>query len=990
MKKKIVLIILACLFIIPVNINAKGKEYTVTSVYDSTNPDLGGKKNNNMLGGAYDYQGGGSASITVDGKQAYCTDPGKKPVNTGATCTKETITGEQAAAYAYVFSNSNDPDVIGLSVRLLSTANGTATFGNTETEDGVNNRCAYVNAAAQVIKGSGGEVSDSLKNKTSSSGKVNCVDGYNVSGTKDSEGNSKGQTAINLATEAMKASSGTTISSGKIGKVTNKNGQVTIPYSDMPEGSKINITCTGGTCTGNIGENDVEGSGSLTISIDKTQCGNVKYSASVTMPGNANSCSKIVKYNCSAKAGSQAQTYIGCDETSDGDGNTTQKIADNELIKCNANDECNANPEASGPEDLGGADGLCNKYGETFIQVYEEKNYTVSDTYIDQCVIDENDINGKSLEATSEIMNGSNDYCKIYCTENYEFLSPGGLSSDDYNGDWLITSGSYFNFANKEATDKTEISCYGENHLDKLMMNIENLANNYANSIAESETKCEERSETDSDGNTVVKHYQKNISTTYDVTNEYASSRKLSIKIEKNVSDSGWLEVDSCTPSSNKKSDSEKQALANDYKSKSDTEIKKFEECNSWNFDKLKTQFADDNCNAKVEFNYTDGMWLDVTPVKLTRTQISSSETGLKKYKSSTDGKFESTSAGGSTVSVNLGNGVGMSNNQLTNATHTSNSITIVNEFTLDSVGICNNYNTGNSTIVPDKSACTGDGTTYVEGWPVSYETTQGEYHYEFIVSNYGHDFSGTTCSGGRLESVAGSLGMTESELVCPYHVNGCDDCDWGCDPNGICEGDDDCDEDCIWECKEVGCLFDISSGLAINYTPISLINLFNEESISYLNDQHKNAIAIATNKDKNNDSTVAVASGTKEGIANNWNNSKGDFTKTRISNLGETIYKENLEYKIVLTPDLIKNIKDYNSSEISNGGYLNTKYLNTNDSALKCKNYKKNNIIDKDYVVCTSRYLDTLPIERLNGDFIKYEKESEIKRKSGIGPAWK
>lgn len=975
MKKKIVLIILvlASFLTIATVVNAAEASYKVTGSYDSTNSKYGGTDGNYMFSNSeYGYNGGGSATISIGDKVAYCSDPGKAPVNVGATCKKTEITGDQAAAYAYIFSNSSDVDEIGGAIRIVSTANETSRFGGSSDKRKANNKCAYVNAAAQAAKIAGTTLSDDLLNTSSYSGSVNCATEYNVSGTKDSEGNSKGQNAITLAGNAMKASNegSVSVSAGKIGKVTNKDGKVIIPYQNMPEGTKITISCTGGTCSGDVGEKYIDGTNDLKISVDPSECGSVKYSASVTMPGNANSCSKVVQYNCSSSVGNSGQYYIGCDETSDGSGNTTQKIADNELINCKDSGDCPATPQVTYGS---AASGLCDSTG-TAIEVLEKTEYSSVEN-VEKCVLEE-----PELEATDLIVHG-NEYCQIYCTEDYHFNAPGGIKDTDYLGEIMeITSGSFFEFESDKISDKTDISCYSINYVNKLLDNIAIIANTeLVPAMAKTTYGC--RTETDEETGEVT-YYQTETTINYYASVNYSS---LSIEIKEiNPPDYKESKVSSCTKSGTETA-GDVNSAKNRYKSKANEEVSKFGECNKWDLSNLKTSFEGE-CSPTVEFYYSDGAWLGITPIELEKVSTVVEGSVVGKYDCG-GGDYCKTAA--STGNIDLGEGLSTNDFIISEYAELTGSIT--NEYSLNSIKICNDYNKGTSEACipgsPDYSSCVSEctadkGKTLVNGWPISYDATMGENEYQFIVTGFGHYLSGSTCKPGRLEDVAYGLGVDTFSLICPYNVNtdDCADCEWYCDPNGICEGNDDCDEDCIWECKEVGCLFDINNGLAFNYSPISLINPFN---LAYLQNQHQNAIALLTTKENNTSSAIAVSSDVKEGLAENWSNTiKGQKALDEIRNAGENIYSDDPEYSITLTPALINDIRRYNDDQEDKGGYL--------DSSLSCHGNNGSTL----HIVCESKFLNEIAgasdFER-NTVFETFSDfGGESARKSGYGPAWK
>ncbi|MBQ4583990.1 MAG: hypothetical protein IJA94_03795 [Bacilli bacterium] len=987
MKKKILsLLIILTLFVCPMMANADKKVSDYSDV-SSTHfyKDDG-------------YKAGGATIINFeDGGSAYCVDPGKVTATSGASCTSKEVTGQQAAGAAYIFSSNADEETKALAMRIYSTATGTSRFQNSSSKDVVNTQCGYISAASQASSKAGYKMSEGLTSKKSSYG-ANCASEFGV------QTDEIGTAAIDLAAGAISASGAGTGSPAQFQapscSAKNANGKVTITCSNVPSGAKL-------TVTGDLeGAGTTEVSGSVSKSFNATKkddgsgnCGT--YSATLTYSGAANACTKVVQYNCNL--GSGAQNYMGCDQTSNGGGESTIDIASGEPINCGAD------PDDPGDEDCreipgytdnssggvpGAFSGLCDSFGQTVVTVTEGDEYTSTDESIDACIIGEEDITGTSLKATEMIMGEtikSNEYCDIYCTEDYEFLSPGPLSTLDKNGnEYLITSGSYFNFEPDEAYDETHISCYGENYIDKLMENIVNKAQQYANTLSETTVTCTTWKETLDDGSKETKEAK---TTT---TKEYVARRKgssLAVEIVNDPTKSGTITeevaVGTCVAQTIKADDATIAAKKAEYINYSNEQVGLYEQCNSWDFGNLeKAVSKSGNCHPSVSFTYTDGEWLRITSKDLELVNVEvTTNTPTTTYKSTT-GKYQSNKTSKKT-SVSLGIG-SEKTKEFTDANYTSGSATIKNTYKLNSVGICNDYNKGESYYNYTKDQCEEmPGTVYTEGWPVDYETPQGQYSYQFIVSNYGHHLHGGKCKAGRLEAVAYELGLDEVDLICPYNVNGCTDCDWGCDPEGMCWGDPDCDDECIWQCRSVGCVFDISNGLAIDFSPISLMNPFAGADVAYLNNVHKNALAynsVEAKEENNVEDVVATATPNTEGLAANWRTEKGQAALANIKNSGEEAYTEdNLVYSITLEPNDINRIRDYNDSVEDAGGYLN--------NTLNCIN------LTNDYVICTSTYLDTLAGELDNNKIEDNLDELDVSeriwsaykgKKSQEGPAFR
>lgn len=961
MKKKIIniLVIIGLIFLKIDTVFAEKVTVTVTPRDTfSENGGIGYYTNGNTSNPL--NAGGAAIAKFSDGNTGYCIDPGGNIPTSGMTCTKTSYSSDSKdyAMLASILTSGASDEVIGLAIRNAKYYKGDI------LSDNYNINCAYIktlyDSATEAKKAELlNQYPDYLKSdsKCITTIKPKANDSF-----KTSDGVSVVSAASTLLTNSMNDT--TPIGTGHTFEVKEEKGKVIFSVK-VPDGvTDAKLSISGNNIKGNTGDFSIEGgkTANFTIETDSAGASCGTYTANLTYTGNSNSCNKIVKYNC----GSEIQNFIACDDVSGDSGKVNDSKKGN--VPCKDKEDCKQTPTA-GPSNYGG-DALCDANGsDTVVWVYEENEYTKD---VENCLVDSEDINNTSLEAT-DFFGVESDYCKIYCTENYEFYAPGLLSSDDYSdGKWNITSGSSFTFLNTSVKDKTDTYCYVDINIDALLNDVTNAANKYAKTIADVETSCQYLYDENGDFEYGIKSQEK---VWYETNALTQGNLKVNFNNRKSeqISQETFYNASDCTNGTEKVSSSVKTAAQNTYEADVKKYITDFNKCtdttNNFNMEKVS------KCaEPTIEFIYGTGNYTDVS-------------TTLDLVKETTNPSYSTPSYSGASSKVNINLGIGKSSDEFYNTDHMTGSISVEYEYDISGDGICNNYNTGESITGVSEAECRAkEGTTYTKGWPIPYESTYATYYYRFNVTNYGHDFSSGTCENGRLYEVAQKLGLNKDySMKCPFGVNGCNDCEWECDPDDYgCNFDDEnCDEDCIWECKEVGCLFDINNGLAINYTPISLINLFNEESISYLNDQHKNAIAIATNKDKNNDSTVAVASGTKEGIANNWNNSKGIATKTRISDLGETIYKENLEYRIELTPALINEIKAYNSSEISNGGYLNSK--------LECKN--KDN--DDDYVICKSKFLKKyLGIDTPESNFIKYGEQvgnsSDIKRKSGIGPAWK
>ena len=177
-------------------------------------------------------------------------------------------------------------------------------------------------------------------------------------------------------------------------------------------------------------------------------------------------------------------------------------------------------------------------------------------------------------------------------------------------------------------------------------------------------------------------------------------------------------------------------------------------------------------------------------------------------------------------------------------------------------------------------------------------------------------------------------------------------------------------------DCVGNGCLYDEKGGLATQYKPISLVNI--DEAFVYMDMNQGGVIALlSTRKELDNKvKQLSASDSVNLSKSKNWNTDKGKATIDNMidANNGEEIYSRDPQYRIVLTPALIKEIQTDNATN----GYL---------SPMTCTN----NSAATDYVTCTSDYIhNTLNIEEhFEGDkFTPWHGAVGMDRKTG--PAWK
>ena len=220
-----------------------------------------------------------------------------------------------------------------------------------------------------------------------------------------------------------------------------------------------------------------------------------------------------------------------------------------------------------------------------------------------------------------------------------------------------------------------------------------------------------------------------------------------------------------------------------------------------------------------------------------------------------------------------------------------------------------------------------------------------------------------------------------KTQLKCNYNVNNCDDCEVYCDPNGTCNNDI-CDGDCQVACVGAGCILDVNAGFLATYRTVSLNEPFTVATLLSAEPAKMLAMVTETNYSSNTDF-----------VGSNWTNEKGNATSTKIAALGESIYDEEPEYSITLTPAVISEIKKYNAEqedfdESDAKGYLN--------NTLKCTNVNGTNygqcIVHDDkwdfQILDEATSADQVVVE-IDGDKAVFESYKGT-TKAFAGPAWK
>jgi len=266
---------------------------------------------------------------------------------------------------------------------------------------------------------------------------------------------------------------------------------------------------------------------------------------------------------------------------------------------------------------------------------------------------------------------------------------------------------------------------------------------------------------------------------------------------------------------------------------------------------------------------------------------------------------------------------------------------------------------------------------------PVSLITKTGVFPFKFTFSNIGQ--SNQDSSLGRLmgepTSIITEYNKLSDGLKCQVDKNVTATVDGGY----VCHYLNNCD-DCDFTCDDDNnCKFDEPDCIGDKCILTCENCIFDGEKNTF------SYRTVSLNKLFPNERT--------DSSSFNWNTTdKGKLTKAEIEEKGESIY-ETPEYSYTLTPTNLKNIRDYNDRA---GSYSNNKtpdLVNGNDSAIYCENITLNG---KEYnVKCKSRFLDLIEnsgnkyaqstgnnkyIRNANG-FTLYTDES-VENQTGCGPS--
>ena len=711
MKKKLLSLFLAisCLFALNIQTNA--------TVASNSKDEQG----TFTLFGPGDFKSGLYASADFGSVKAYCIDPGKNPVKDGTDCPATVLGNDEdfTKAAKYIFSSKADANVKGTAIRVVAVATGAGSLeGYTgKTSDSQNARCGYIAAAYKAAS--------KAKYTVKSSG----LSGYTSSGgTKCTEWGVTGDSVINLAAEALsatkKAAAGgsavptaTVTTSGGTAKVTVNNSKGTKPVT-------VNIVCDSNTTGDCVSNDSVKEGTTKTYTLkskvnDSKQCGT--FTATMTYDGGSETgCTEVTKYNCGA-----LQDYAGCSKeggsgSADGSGKVTETIKDPKTGSTTINIKCDEKKkECPYTEDqvnvVADGEGLCDSTGKEVIKVGEAALFTQD---VEDCIID----NEKFLVASS-----NNGVCRTYCVEDYSFESDSlmlsGKDKDPETGRIIITAGSYFNFANEnpKATEKGIVKCYTKLDLNTFKAKVEETAQkSYADHLKDEKHSCScvdngDGTKTCTDLVTI---------TTY--TAHYTGNK---IEFKPTVTGPTSTIVSSCDGIKDIPANADSYKAT--YEGQVNALISELEQCAKTAAD---GKYYDAECNSKVVFDYGYNM----DPINLEPQNKQATDEVI--YRSNCNGDYSKCTGVNKTVpTANLDLGTGKSVTYPT-LEYVEKITNISAEYILKGVGICNNYTNGTSSYLGDgkttkditeEECLKTEGSTWVQGWPIKYDTPQGQYSYE-------------------------------------------------------------------------------------------------------------------------------------------------------------------------------------------------------------------------------------------------------------------
>ena len=714
-------------------------------------------------------------------------------------------------------------------------------------------------------------------------------------------------------------------------------GKLTIKTDGKLNGNKVD----GGVFV----QNDFEGT--LSIKIEASDgCS----------AGNTNNFSIEFEYSgAGSSSGKTAELYTN--------GNTQDLIAcvpTGESTECTGSDckvEKNGEVSCSGEtcEDIEFQSnaGLCDDTGTTVVVITEKPSDLAYNSA--NCI-------QKLPDATKAMIgNNTNEYCKIYCSENYKLVLPGPDAKNGDDANVFVNAGTYFTIETNENNmyDETTFTCYGTINYDEYLIDVTNIR-------YEVVKKYNELSELKAKKEALKKAVQGE--SECEVSGKYrklAMSANGSTKEEMANINFGLLTTCPSPSSLDSEITKAEQALnaAITTANQKMTDVKTdWNECINWDFTEFNKLLDQDDCHSNIDFTYQ----FDTCDAKINKVETKVVSTNEKKSSSATETLY----TGICDVSGNLSSC--NKSESVPSYTYINRQETIKTTYKFDN-DYTINYTTGEISC----DAKTGEEySEVIHGFPVSIDAAQAKYRYEYNYSLIGHDFDAMnagSCKMGRFDSIIGD----KDNHGCYFDVNSCEDCDVECvDPTGKDCTIDFCDGACQVACVGGGCIIDINAGFLATYRTLSLNDPF-PNSVAVLTSSPSPMLALASTKD-------APASWT------NWTTEKGTAAKAKIEDEGEKIYESKPQYSVTLTPQVISDIRKYNKEQ--NGDYLN--------STLSCKDK-----LSKNYGQCVSSFIheddrkwkfeinsnidpnqQIVDIDGIKVPFISYDDTL----KSFVGPAWK
>ena len=706
-----------------------------------------------------------------------------------------------------------------------------------------------------------------------------------------------------------------------------------------------------------------------------------------------------------------------------------EECSEEEYVK-----DCLCNPVVSIPSDCNDFDAESTANGYISDIATEDRNCNNSNVVdqIKQCVIDNTDATGESFEATNEL-NG-NKYCKVWCSEAYDFELPTARYS---------TSGGYFTLTTSISGTRDCFVSSADNPdepIDKELFNQDLEAAQHAVIDAYNVySKWKSASSISSKPVTLTCSYSgRSCSAEESGCTSCSGGSKSNTGYTKTWN---WIEYDyngkdsehsdsygpgtssdgtcSCSIDPEENRDSEHKRLYEEARTNLinainnlNSVIAEFNSCtgvitNSANSD-LATVDASSTSSSSwdndMQFNPTVDFTYDqdyINQMSGEFEQINDTENSSYMYCSGdTNDKYECLSGETSSVSTEVrliwtcDDGgceqkpfnISTANWIRKSKTHDANYQVAENFSTYTQYG----------TIRVDDDPSTPDylWTSLPDGaLPVSLITETGVFPFKFTFGNIGQSNSIEGESGlGRLIDNNGSNSITVTDVLTEY--NKLDDifkCDGGTsstvDGGYVCHYLNNC-PGCDFTCDdENNCEFsDCEDGHCTLYCPNCV---FDGDSTNY------SYRTVSLNNMFPNDRDPG----------SNWNSEGSDkaaATLEEIASLGESIY-ETPQYSYTLTPTNLRNIREYNDEA---GSYTNSKTpisLDGSDDSVYCDTVTYNGIT---YTVrCKSKFLDIIEDDQYRNVYV--QSNSIIRNdewtlyteqfcptgdclRNGIGPSWK